>query len=87
MDNRFFVQPILSSPYEYPRNQWGLNKSGQSTQQIINSRRQAEFITTIPKPQKSKRVGTQDDLLFDESGSLIKRDHHHIYKIEKRYLC
>jgi len=87
MNNRFFVQPILSSPYEYARNQWGLNKSGQPTQQIINSRRQAEFITTIPKPQKSKRVGTQDDLLFDESGSLIKRDHHHIYKIKKRYLC
>lgn len=29
MDNRFFEQPILNSPYEYPSRYWELDKRGQ----------------------------------------------------------
>ncbi len=54
MDNRFFDQPILNSPYEYPRQHWELDDQGQPTQQIIESRRRAEFITPIPKPKKRR---------------------------------
>ena len=43
MDNRFFDQPILNSPYEYPQQHWELDDQGQPTQQIIESRRRAEF--------------------------------------------
>ena len=41
MDNRFFEQPILNSPYEYPKQYWELDAEGQPTQRIIESRRRA----------------------------------------------
>lgn len=52
MTNQFFERPILNSPYEYPSWHWELDSSGQPTQQIIETRRRAEFITPIPKPKK-----------------------------------
>ena len=51
MNNGFFERPILNSPYEYPRWHWELDAQGQPTQQIIEKRRRAEFITPIPKPK------------------------------------
>ncbi|NEV65187.1 BPTD_3080 family restriction endonuclease [Thiorhodococcus minor] len=66
MDNPFFDQPILSSPYDYPARHWELDDQGQPTQKIIESRRRAELITPIPKPKKQKGAGQQVDLLFDE---------------------
>lgn len=62
MDNRFFEQPILNSPYEYPARHWELDSDGQPTQQIIDSRRSARFITPIPKPRKRKEKATQQSL-------------------------
>lgn len=59
MDNRFFEQPILNSPYEYPSRHWELDATGQPTQQIIEKRRRAEFITPIPKPKKRKPAAEQ----------------------------
>ncbi len=70
MDNRFFEKPILNSPYEYPSRHWELDASGQPTQQIIDKRRRAEFITPIPKPRKRKGAATQEDLVFDEGKGL-----------------
>lgn len=66
MDNLFFKKPILNSPYEYPKRHWELDKDGQPTHEIINSRRKAEFITPIPKPRKRKPQAIQQDLIFDE---------------------
>ncbi|MEZ4731621.1 MAG: DEAD/DEAH box helicase family protein [Caldilineaceae bacterium] len=66
MSNPFFDQPILNSPYEYPRRHWELDEQGQPTQQIIERRRPAEFITPIPKPRKRKTSAEQQALLFDE---------------------
>ncbi|MDQ1352551.1 MAG: type restriction enzyme [Acidobacteriota bacterium] len=34
MDNRFFEQPILNSPYHYPKFHWELDKNHQPTQRI-----------------------------------------------------
>jgi len=71
MDNRFFEQPILNSPYEYPVRHWELDSSGQPTQQILEKRRRAEFITPIPKPRKRKGAATdQQNLIFDEGKGL-----------------
>ena len=56
MENPFFEKPILNSPYEYPGRHWELDASGQPTQQIIETRRKAEFITPIPKPSK-RQIG------------------------------
>jgi hypothetical protein len=44
-NNRFFDRPILNSPYAYPGRHWELDSEGQPTQQIIEMRRRAEFIT------------------------------------------
>ncbi|HBI14537.1 MAG TPA: hypothetical protein DDY20_03325 [Desulfobulbaceae bacterium] len=62
MDNRFFSQPILNSPYASPVRYWELDGEGQPTQQIIESRRPARFITPIPQPRKRKGKAIQQDL-------------------------
>ena len=53
MDPRFFEQPILNSPYEYPSRHWELDAAGQPTNKIRRERRKVAFITPIPKPKKS----------------------------------
>jgi len=65
MSNLFFEHPILNSPYDYPSKHWELDEQGQPTQQIINQRRKAEFITPIPKPKKRKGKGAQQKLFAD----------------------
>lgn len=70
MENRFFEKPILNSPYEYPKQYWELDAQGQPTQQIIEKRRRAEYITPIPKPKKRKSAAAQQDIIFDEGKGL-----------------
>lgn len=70
MDNRFFEQPILNSPYEYPVRHWDLDEQGQPTQKINEERRQAKYITPIPKPRKRKDLATQASLALDEGKGL-----------------
>jgi len=70
MSNRFFEHPILNNPYEYPKQHWELDGQGQPTQEIIEKRRLAEFITPIPKPRKRKQPGNQASLIFDEGKGL-----------------
>ncbi|MEZ5813834.1 MAG: DEAD/DEAH box helicase family protein [Alphaproteobacteria bacterium] len=65
MSDDFFKKPILNSPYEYPSTHWEL-VNGLPTQNVVNFRRKAEFITPIPKPKKHKNSGLQESL-FDES--------------------
>ena len=70
MDNRFFEKPVINSPYEYPKRHWELDSQGQPTQQIIQRRRRAEFITPIPKPRKRKGAAEQRQFVFDEGKGL-----------------
>ncbi|MFM7522344.1 MAG: hypothetical protein ACKO9B_18035 [Planctomycetota bacterium] len=44
MSNAFFEQPILNSPYVAPARHWELDKDGQPTQAIVETRRKAEFV-------------------------------------------
>jgi type III restriction enzyme len=74
MANPFFERPILNSPYEYPGRHWELDESGQPTQQIVDTRRRAEFITPIPKPKKRKGAKKQQALVFDEGKGLSTQD-------------
>jgi type III restriction enzyme len=73
MDNRFFEHPVLNSPYEEPKLHWELDAEGQPTQNTIESRRRASFITPIPKPRKHKNSGAQQ-LVFDEGKGLSTPD-------------
>src|SRR6476660_5201649 len=66
MDNRFFEQPILNSPYEYPGRHWELDEQGQPTHQIVERRRLAEYLTPIPKPRKQRGPARQQAMVFDE---------------------
>lgn len=66
MSNRFFEQPILNSPYEYPGQHWELDEQGQPTQRIIDSRRKVKLITPIPSPQKRRGLNNQTSIAFDE---------------------
>lgn len=54
MNNRFFKQPTLNSPYEYPARYWELEASGQPMQEIIESSCRAEFITPIPSQENAR---------------------------------
>ncbi|MEO6022885.1 MAG: restriction endonuclease, partial [Burkholderiales bacterium] len=74
MDNKFFDKPILNSPYRYPSSHWELDATGQPTQQIIGSRRRAEFITPIPKPKKRRRVAAQGEIVLDEGKGLSTKE-------------
>jgi type III restriction enzyme len=70
MSDAFFEHPILNSPYECPARHWELDAQGQPTQQIIESRRRAQFITPIPKPRKQKGAPSQKKMVFDEGKGL-----------------
>lgn len=66
MGREFFERPILNSPYEYPARHWELDESGQPTQRIVDKRREARFVTPIPKPRKQKGAPDQASLLLGE---------------------
>lgn len=74
MNNLFFEKPILNSPYKYPEQYWELDEQGQPTQKIINRRRQADFITPIPKPRKHKAKAEQVKMVFDEGKGLSTQE-------------
>ncbi len=74
MENRFFDKPILNSPYEYPARHWELDDEGQPTQQIIERRRGAEFITPIPKPKMRGTSKSQQVLVLDEGKGLSTQE-------------
>ena len=69
MSDEFFKKPILNSPYERPSRHWQL-VDGLPTQKIILSRREAEFITPVPKPKKRKDSASRD--LLGESSETGK---------------
>ncbi|MBA2725784.1 MAG: hypothetical protein H0U53_07335, partial [Actinobacteria bacterium] len=56
--------------YGYPVRHWELDEHGQPTQQIVERRRRAEFITPIPKPRKRKGSPEQKQIIFDEGKGL-----------------
>ena len=74
MENRFFEQPILNSPYEPPALHWELDDQGQPTQNVIETRRRVDFITPIPKPRKRRVPKSQQQLVFDEGKGLSTQE-------------
>lgn len=66
----FFKSPILNSPYDIPTRHWELDKDGQPTQKILESRRRADFVTPIPRAKKQRKSAKQQDFVFDEGEGL-----------------
>ncbi|MDL2317182.1 DEAD/DEAH box helicase family protein [Desulfovibrio sp. OttesenSCG-928-A18] len=79
MSNPFFDHPILNSPYECPTKHWELDDSGQPTQKILDSRRDAKFITPIPKPKKRKKQESQGFLPLDTTAENISSKQQEYY--------
>lgn len=73
MSNLFFDHPILNSPYTPPKKHWELDEDGQPTQQIVETRRSAKFITPIPKPKKRKGAQSQEGFVFDEGAGISSK--------------
>ena len=74
MNNRFFEQPILNSPYGYPDRHWELDDEGQPTQKIIETRRRAKYIVPIPKPKKRRKSDKQQEMVFDEGKGISTQE-------------
>jgi len=74
MTNPFFDHPILNSPYDCPPRHWELDEDGQPTQQILETRRPAKFITPIPKPKKRKGAAKQDGFVFEDAEGLSTKE-------------
>ena len=70
MSNPFFDHPIINGPYDCPTKHWELDEDGQPTQQILETRRSAKFITPIPKPKKRKSTVGQEGFIFDDGAGL-----------------
>lgn len=68
---KFLDQPILNSPYDHPQRHWEL-ESGRPTHRIVERRREASFITSIPKP-KGQRRG-QRQLARDQAAAQGRRE-------------
>ena len=61
MAPRFFEQPVLNSPYEYPSRHWELDPDGQPTDRVLPERRPvAAFVSAIPKTKRRQR-----EMVFD----------------------
>lgn len=75
MDDRFFRQPVLNSPYEHPARHWELDDAGQPTQRIVERHRSAEFITPIPEPRNRRRGSARQlEMVLDEGKGLSTED-------------
>ena len=68
MPTSFFEQPILNSPYEPPRWHWELDANRQPTDRKLERRREASFISPIPKPKKQRG---QRRLEFDAAAAQV----------------
>ena len=73
MEQGFFEQPILNSPYEYPARHWELDENRQPTNRIVDRRRSVTFITpiSVARKQRTKQaeLGLDDaDRTADEDG-------------------
>ena len=73
MDQQFFNQPILNSPYEYPSQHWELDDTGQPTQTIVPKRRPAKFISFVPGPRRQQgSARNQTSMVFDPTARGIE---------------
>ncbi|MCC6002432.1 MAG: DEAD/DEAH box helicase family protein [Pararhodobacter sp.] len=75
MSEQFFERPILNSPYEYPSRHWELDKDGQPTNRILETRRRSDLITPVPKPKKRRQGrGNQAQMVFGDDAGLSSEE-------------
>lgn len=65
--DRFFENPILNSPYEYPQRHWEMDAANKPTGRIIEQRRKSSDRTPIASASSKGGVETFQGDLFTES--------------------
>ena len=70
----FFNAPVLNSPYQYPRRHWELDETRQPTNQVLEQRRPASYITPVPRPRKQRGKIQQQEMVIDEGQGLSTED-------------
>ena len=70
----FFEQPILNSPYNYPKKHWELDESGQPTQSIHDKEPPSSLVTPVPRARSRQRKSASDqgqlDMIMDTGDGL-----------------
>ena len=67
MSVAFYEQPVLNSPYEYPRRHWRL-ENGVPTDYVEERRRESSYITPVPKPRKQRGRPAQGSMTLGVEG-------------------
>lgn len=74
MSEEFFAHPILNSPHQYPGRHWELDENGHPTQQVIEPRHRADFITPFLKPRKIKGSKAQQQGFSFDFAEMAEED-------------
>ena len=80
MSQAFFERPILNSPYKYPGRHWKLDDHGLPTDEIVESRRVAEFISPVPAPKAQAGKNTQLRLALGEADLSTSEQQYDTYR-------
>ena len=84
MSQAFYERPILNSPYEYPGRHWKLDARGQPTDEIVASRRTAEFISPVPATKAQSGKSTQLRLALGEKALSTAEQQYNPYQVINR---
>lgn len=74
MTDAFFARPILNSPYNRPTRHWELDEDGQPTNRIVDKRREADFISAVPKARRRRASDDQTDMLLRDREGISTDD-------------
>ena len=83
MSRTFFARPILNSPYREPGRHWKLDAGGLPTDEIVASRRVAEFVSPVPAP-RAKQGNRQLRLAMGEKGLSTEEQQYNPYPVINR---
>ena len=84
MSQAFYERPILNSPYAYPGRHWKLDARGQPTDEIVASRRTAEFISPVPATKAQSGKPTQLRLALGEKALSTAEQQYNPYPVINR---
>ena len=83
MSRTFFARPILNSPYREPGRHWKLDAGGLPTDEIVASRRVAEFVSPVPAP-RAKQGNRQLRLAMGEKDLSTEEQQYNPYPVINR---
>jgi type III restriction enzyme len=70
MTDAFFARPILNSPYACPTKHWELDDDGQPTNRVVAKRREADFISAVPKARRRRTADNQTEMVLADAKGL-----------------